>query len=166
MVRLAPMPKEDGSFRTFWPFPEAFWVDDRITAFPPRHARPLLHYVRDPQYPTIPSTHPIDTYLLPGNMIFSQELLSTPPGTSWPVFVNDSWKTPGLGGAIGVLHHDTTGHIQLRMYGYDFPTVLSMQGRHSLLPLKGRITWLVLDSPLTVEPPISLSPPPFYRGIL
>lgn len=95
----------------FFPIPEPYWPDTEATRLPTRNAQPTVHFhTKEEKSIDIPEGFPYDKYgVAPCPM--TQELLTRPPGTCWPVRLlhNLIRKRHGL---IAT----ETNHVSIRYY--------------------------------------------------
>ncbi|KAI1315117.1 Integrator complex subunit 6 [Mortierella claussenii] len=81
----------------FFPIPEPFWPEVDGPRLPARNAQPTMHYhTKEEKSIDIPEGFPYDKYVV-APCPMTQELLTRPPGTCWPVYVKNSYKTDGFG---------------------------------------------------------------------
>ncbi|KAF9910508.1 Integrator complex subunit 6-like [Linnemannia zychae] len=107
---LNPQTRHSG----FFPIPEPYWPEENAQRLPTRNAQPTLHYHTKEEKPVdIPDGFPYDKYVL-APCPMTQELLTRTPGTCWPVYIKNSYKTDGFGFPFGFLKANTNKNAPLR----------------------------------------------------
>ena len=75
----------------YWPIPESYWPDVKMTSLPPRDAHPRIRIILMPQdEPQIPRNFPIDKYELEPSPLTMWILLKKDPNKVYPMIVVNS----------------------------------------------------------------------------
>ncbi|KAG9064964.1 Integrator complex subunit 6 [Linnemannia hyalina] len=120
---LNPQTRHSG----FFPIPEPYWPEENAQRLPTRNAQPTLHYhTKEEKAVDIPDGFPYDKYVL-APCPMTQELLTRPPGTCWPVYIKNSYKTEGFGFPFGFLKANTTKNaVTLTVVAYNYPALFTL----------------------------------------
>ncbi|KAK3840240.1 MAG: hypothetical protein JOS17DRAFT_11581 [Linnemannia elongata] len=123
---LNPQTRHSG----FFPIPEPYWPEENAQRLPTRNAQPTLHYhTKEEKAVDIPDGFPYDKYVL-APCPMTQELLTRPPGTCWPVYIKNSYKTEGFGFPFGFLKANTTKNaVTLTVVAYNYPALFTLLGK-------------------------------------
>ncbi|KAF9428483.1 Integrator complex subunit 6 [Podila epigama] len=119
----------------FFPIPEPYWPDPEATRLPTRNAQPTIYFhAKEEKNIDIPEGFPYDKYgVAPCPM--TQELLTRPPGTCWPVYVKNSYKTEGFGFPFGFLKANTHKNaVTLTVVAYNYPALFTLLVHLNSLP--------------------------------
>lgn len=128
---LTPQNRHSG----FFPIPEPYWPDAEATRLPTRNAQPTVHFhTKEEKSIDIPEGFPYDKYgVAPCPM--TQELLTRPPGTCWPVYIKNSYKTEGFGFPFGFLKANTHKNaVTLTVVAYNYPALFTLLVHLNSLP--------------------------------
>ncbi|KAG0056623.1 Integrator complex subunit 6 [Gryganskiella cystojenkinii] len=111
----------------FFPIPEAYWPESEGQRLPTRNAQPTLHYhTKEEKSVEIPEGFPYDKYVVAPSPM-TQELLTRPPGSCWPVYVKNSYKTEGFGFPFGFLRASTQKNaVTLTVVAYNYPALFTL----------------------------------------
>ncbi|GJJ75105.1 hypothetical protein EMPS_07463 [Entomortierella parvispora] len=111
----------------FFPLPEAFWPETDTQRLPTRNAQPTIHYhTKEEKSVDIPEGFPYDKYVVAPSPM-TQELLTRPPGSCWPVYVKNSYKTEGFGFPFGFLKASTQKNaVTLTVVAYNYPALFTL----------------------------------------
>ncbi|KAF9436929.1 Sarcoma antigen 1 [Entomortierella beljakovae] len=114
----------------FFPLPEPFWPDQDAQRLPTRPAQPTIHYhTKEDKGVEIPEGFPYDKYVV-APCPMTQELLTRPPGTCWPVYIKNSYKTEGFGFPFGFLKANTSKNaVTLTIVAYNYPALFTLIGK-------------------------------------
>ncbi|KAF8938344.1 Integrator complex subunit 6 [Haplosporangium gracile] len=106
---------------------EPYWPEENAQRLPTRNAQPTLHYhTKEEKAVDIPDGFPYDKYVL-APCPMTQELLTRPPGTCWPVYIKNSYKTEGFGFPFGFLKANTTKNaVTLTVVAYNYPALFTL----------------------------------------
>ncbi|KAG0295580.1 Integrator complex subunit 6 [Linnemannia gamsii] len=106
---------------------EPYWPEENAQRLPARNAQPTLHYhTKEDKTVDIPDGFPYDKYVL-APCPMTQELLTRPPGTCWPVYIKNSYKTDGFGFPFGFLKANTTKNaVTLTVVAYNYPALFTL----------------------------------------
>ncbi|KAF9132671.1 Integrator complex subunit 6 [Mortierella sp. 14UC] len=120
---LNPQTRHSG----FFPIPEPYWPEENAQRLPTRNAQPTLHYHTKEEKPVdIPDGFPYDKYVL-APCPMTQELLTRTPGTCWPVYIKNSYKTDGFGFPFGFLKANTNKNaVTLTVVAYNYPALFTL----------------------------------------
>ncbi|KAF9946900.1 Integrator complex subunit 6 [Mortierella alpina] len=120
---LAPQTRHAG----FFPIPEPFWPDVDAQKIPRRHAQPTLYYhPREERTVDIPEGFPYDKYVV-APCPMTQELLTRPLGSCWPVYIKNSYRTEGFGFPFGFLKANTNKNaVTLTVVAYNYPALFTL----------------------------------------
>ncbi|KAF9285383.1 Integrator complex subunit 6 [Linnemannia elongata] len=120
---LNPQTRHSG----FFPIPEPYWPEENAQRLPTRNAQPTLHYhTKEEKAVDIPDGFPYDKYVL-APCPMTQELLTRPPGTCWPVYIKNSYKTEGFGFPFGFLKANTSKNaVTLTVVAYNYPALFTL----------------------------------------
>ncbi|KAG0306475.1 Integrator complex subunit 6 [Dissophora globulifera] len=131
---LSPATRHSG----FFPIPESFWADADTPRIPTRNAQPTLHYhTKEEKTVEIPDGFPYDKYVV-APCPMTQELLTRPPGSCWPVYIKNSYKTEGFGFPFGFLKANTNKNaVTLTVVAYNYPALFTLLVNFNSIP--GRI---------------------------
>ncbi|KAG0034021.1 Integrator complex subunit 6 [Podila clonocystis] len=119
----------------FFPIPEPYWPDTEAARLPTRNAQPSVHFhTKEEKSIDIPEGFPYDKYgVAPCPM--TQELLTRPPGTCWPVYIKNSYKTEGFGFPFGFLKANTHKNaVTLTVVAYNYPALFTLLVHLNSLP--------------------------------
>ncbi|XP_058175685.1 integrator complex subunit 6 [Anopheles ziemanni] len=91
--RMIYVPKQHPSQKTFpvgyWPIPEPYWPDPKLTSLPPRDAHPKIKIISPCcDEPQIPRNFPIDKYELEASPLTLQILSKKESNKVWPLIVS------------------------------------------------------------------------------
>ncbi|KAG0242766.1 hypothetical protein B0O80DRAFT_460546 [Mortierella sp. GBAus27b] len=119
----------------FFPIPEPFWLEIDAQRLPTRSAQPTLHYhTKEEKNIEIPEGFPYDKYTV-AHCPMTQELLARPPGSCWPVYVKNSYKTEGFGFPFGFLKANThKSGVTLTVVAYNYPALFTLLVNLNALP--------------------------------
>ncbi|KAG0198615.1 Integrator complex subunit 6 [Mortierella sp. GBA30] len=111
----------------FFPIPEPFWPETDAQRIPKREAQPTLHYhTREERSVDIPEGFPYDKYVV-SPCPMTQELLTRPPGSCWPVYIKNSYRTEGFGFPFGFLKANTHKNaVTLTVVAYNYPALFTL----------------------------------------
>ncbi|KAI8601354.1 hypothetical protein EDD21DRAFT_374691 [Dissophora ornata] len=134
---LSPLTRHSG----FFPIPESFWPEADTQRLPTRNAQPTLHYhTKEEKSVEIPEGFPYDKYVV-APCPMTQELLTRPPGSCWPVYIKNSYKTDGFGFPFGFLKANTNKTaVTLTVVAYNYPALFTLLVNFNSIP--GRIPTL------------------------
>ncbi|CAO3565382.1 unnamed protein product [Mortierella alpina] len=120
---LAPQTRHAG----FFPIPEPFWPEIDAQKIPRRHAQPTLYYhPREERSVEIPEGFPYDKYVV-APCPMTQELLTRPLGSCWPVYIKNSYRTEGFGFPFGFLKANTNKNaVTLTVVAYNYPALFTL----------------------------------------
>ncbi|KAK3826174.1 MAG: hypothetical protein J3R72DRAFT_458040 [Linnemannia gamsii] len=120
---LNPQTRHSG----FFPIPEPYWPEENAQRLPTRNAQPTLHYhTKEEKSVDIPDGFPYDKYVL-APCPMTQELLTRPQGTCWPVYIKNSYKTDGFGFPFGFLKANTSKNaVTLTVVAYNYPALFTL----------------------------------------
>ncbi|KAF9981003.1 Integrator complex subunit 6 [Mortierella antarctica] len=120
---LVPQTRHSG----FFPIPEPFWPEMDTQKFPRRHAQPTLYYhPREERTVDIPEGFPYDKYVV-APCPMTQELLTRPLGSCWPVYIKNSYRTEGFGFPFGFLKANTNKNaVTLTVAAYNYPALFTL----------------------------------------
>ncbi|KAF9174652.1 Integrator complex subunit 6-like, partial [Mortierella sp. AD011] len=121
----------------FFPIPEPFWPEIDAQRLPTRNAQPTMHYhTKEEKSVEIPDGFPYDKYVV-APCPMTQELLTRPPGSCWPVYIKNSYKTEGFGFPFGFLKANTNKNaVTLTVVAYNYPALFTLLGSFLLLQAK------------------------------
>ncbi|ORY99523.1 hypothetical protein BCR41DRAFT_364030 [Lobosporangium transversale] len=111
----------------FFPIPEPFWPEIDAQRIPTRNAQPTIHYhTKEEKCIDIPDGFPYDKYVV-APCPMTQELLTRSPGTCWPVYIKNSYKTEGFGFPFGFLKANTSKNaVTLTVVAYNYPALFTL----------------------------------------
>ncbi|KAF9098075.1 Integrator complex subunit 6 [Mortierella sp. AD031] len=111
----------------FFPIPEPYWLDEGAQRLPARNAQPTMHYhAKEEKSVDIPEGFPYDKYVL-APCPMTQELLTRPPGTCWPVYIRNSYRVEGFGFPFGFLKANTSKQaVTLTVVAYNYPALFTL----------------------------------------
>ncbi|KAF9557214.1 Integrator complex subunit 6 [Mortierella alpina] len=120
---LVPQSRHAG----FFPIPEPFWPEKDAQEIPRRHAQPTLYYhPREERGVDIPEGFPYDKYVV-APCPMTQELLTRPLGSCWPVYIKNSYRTEGFGFPFGFLKANTNKNaVTLTVVAYNYPALFTL----------------------------------------
>ncbi|KAF9963420.1 Integrator complex subunit 6 [Mortierella alpina] len=120
---LVPQTRHAG----FFPIPEPFWPEIDAQKIPRRHAQPTLYYhPREERSVEIPEGFPYDKYVV-APCPMTQELLTRPLGSCWPVYIKNSYRTEGFGFPFGFLKANTNKNaVTLTVVAYNYPALFTL----------------------------------------
>ncbi|KAF9112977.1 Integrator complex subunit 6 [Mortierella sp. AM989] len=120
---LSPQARHPG----FFPIPEPFWPEVDAQRLPTRNAQPTMHYhTKEEKSVEIPDGFPYDKYVV-APCPMTQELLTRPPGSCWPVYIKNSYKTEGFGFPFGFLKANTNKNaVTLTVVAYNYPALFTL----------------------------------------
>ncbi|KAI7821059.1 hypothetical protein BC939DRAFT_456393 [Gamsiella multidivaricata] len=119
----------------FFPIPEPFWPELDAQRIPTRNAQPTLHYhTKDEKRVDIPEGFPFDKYVV-APCPMTQELLTRPSESCWPVYVKNSYKTEGFGFPFAFLRANTNKTaVTLTVVAYNYPALFTLMVNLYSLP--------------------------------
>uniref|UniRef100_A0A183BSP9 VWFA domain-containing protein n=1 Tax=Globodera pallida TaxID=36090 RepID=A0A183BSP9_GLOPA len=116
-----------GSGPSFWPIPEAFWPDTVRNSLPARPAHPVVLFHCERAEPMFNPEFPLDKYELDSSTPLVQFMLSRrEPNLCWQVFVEGSFKQPGVGLPFGYLKVSSASTVNLLVMPYNYPDLLTL----------------------------------------
>ncbi|KAF9201596.1 Integrator complex subunit 6, partial [Haplosporangium sp. Z 27] len=117
----------------FFPIPEPFWPEVDAQRLPTRNAQPTMHYhTKEEKCVEIPDGFPYDKYVV-APCPMTQELLTRPPGSCWPVYIKNSYKTEGFGFPFGFLKANTNKNaVTLTVVAYNYPALFTLLDQGAL----------------------------------
>ncbi|KAG0338615.1 Integrator complex subunit 6, partial [Podila humilis] len=128
----------------FFPIPEPYWPEAESTRLLPRNSQPTIHFHtkeekalasdQSAEGVSIPTNFPYDKYhVAPCPM--TQELLTRPKDTCWPVYVKNSYRTEGFGFPFGFLKANTQQNaVTLTVVAYNYPALFTLLNHLESLP--------------------------------
>ncbi|KAL3108672.1 hypothetical protein niasHT_019193 [Heterodera trifolii] len=112
---------------SFWPIPEAFWPDTVRNSLPARSAHPVVLFRCERAEPMFNPEFPLDKYELDSTSPLAQNMLSRrEPNLCWQVFVEGSFKQPGIGLPFGYLKVSSSSTVNLLVMPYNYPDLLTL----------------------------------------
>uniref|UniRef100_A0A915NWG5 VWFA domain-containing protein n=1 Tax=Meloidogyne floridensis TaxID=298350 RepID=A0A915NWG5_9BILA len=116
-----------GQQHSHWPIPEAYWPDSIKTSLPPRNAHPIVVFRCERVEPLFNTDFPLDKYELDSASPLAQFILDVKESNlCWQVFVENSYRQPGLGFPFGYIKISTSATVTLYVMPYNYPELLSL----------------------------------------
>ncbi|KAL7071221.1 hypothetical protein ACQ4LE_009544 [Meloidogyne hapla] len=116
-----------GQQHSHWPIPEAYWPDSVKTTLPPRNAHPVVVFRCERVEPLFNTDFPLDKYELDSTSPLAQFVLEGKESNlCWQVFVENSYRQPGLGFPFGYIKISTSATVTLYVMPYNYPELLSL----------------------------------------
>nr|CAD2146044.1 unnamed protein product [Meloidogyne enterolobii] len=116
-----------GQQHSHWPIPEAYWPDSVKTSLPPRNAHPIVVFRCERVEPLFNTDFPLDKYELDSASPLAQFILDVKESNlCWQVFVENSYRQPGLGFPFGYIKISTSATVTLYVMPYNYPELLSL----------------------------------------
>uniref|UniRef100_A0A914LYW5 Integrator complex subunit 6-like beta-barrel domain-containing protein n=1 Tax=Meloidogyne incognita TaxID=6306 RepID=A0A914LYW5_MELIC len=97
------------------------------TSLPPRNAHPIVVFRCERVEPLFNTDFPLDKYELDSASPLAQFILDVKESNlCWQVFVENSYRQPGLGFPFGYIKISTSATVTLYVMPYNYPELLSL----------------------------------------